>query len=1057
MNDITKEDFFQAEIENELLKIGWLSGESKSFDQVNAVYKDDLITFFTSAYPEEWEKYKKFFSKGAEENLLKFVISEIDKNPRGVLDILRGDLRDRGVKIRLTAPYPSHGMSQESLDRFNKNIFRVVREVVYSPNGSKNRIDLVLFLNGFPIATIETKSEFKQDLQNAIKQYKEDRLPIDPATKKREPLLTFKRGALVHFAVGENEIYMTTKLEGWRTFFLPFNKGKDGFGAGNKIPESGYPIKYFWEEILQKESLIKIIHNFIHLDRKQEEDESGRIFYKESLIFPRYHQLEAVNLLLNTAHQEGPGHTYLIQHSAGSGKSNSIAWLAHQLANLYKEDKRVFDTVIVVTDRRVLDSQLQDTIFQFEHKKGVVSRIGHKDELNRSSSKSEQLAKDLINGTNIVIVTIQTFPFIVEAIRQETSLKDKHFAIIADEAHSSQTGKGAAKLKLALSSEKAADDEEFTSEDLLNEYMDSRSKPSNVSYFAFTATPKARTLEIFGRCPDPSMPISEENKPRPFHLYSMRQALEEGFIRDVLTNYTTYQVLYELANSKESDQQVDSKKAKKKIAQFARLHPYNISQKIQIMIEHFRENVAERLEGQAKGMVVTSSRKEAVGYKIYFDKYIKEKGYKNLQAIVAFSGEIIDSDYCISGDDGKLVPRTESNMNNLAGRDIPEALDSEDFQLLLVANKYQTGFDQPKLCAMYVDKKLGGVDCVQTLSRLNRTYPGKQDSDIFILDFCNDPKDIEEAFKPYYGETQLGRPSNPNLVYEIKNNILEADFIHWHEVEQFCASYDGKKENRSNLNKFIQPAVERFNTPYKKLIQEITELKKLRKTMDDQVQKDNIETRLREASARKDNLDKIKKYCTTYLRAYDFITQIIHFDDLELEKFYVYLQAIVPMLKTTFKGEDIDLSGITLSKYRIRRMSQARINLNGESTPLDGMEGAGTGSGNSEKEERFSEILRLINELSGASELTEADKVKYLKDIEERLERKDGVIEQIKNNTKEQMIEGKFKEDLTNIIIENMSTNEKHKTMGEDLLGKDNLLDSLAEKILERLYEKHKK
>ncbi|MCB1198955.1 MAG: type I restriction endonuclease subunit R, partial [Deltaproteobacteria bacterium] len=415
---------------------------------------------------------------------------------------------------------------------------------------------------------------------NAVKQYKYDRKPYDSKTRKKEPLLNLGRGALVHFAVGENEIYMTTQLAGEKTRFLPFNKGKDGLEAGNSMPEDGsYPISYFWDQILQKETLIDIVYNYIHYERKEVEDENGKIDFKTSMIFPRFHQWDAVTKLLQASYEEGPGQAYLIQHSAGSGKSNSIAWLAHQLSNLYKDDQRVFDTVIVITDRKVLDDQLQDTIFQFEHKKGVVTRIGHKDEVS-GGSKSQQLAKHLMDGTNIVIVTIQTFPFVVDAIRQETSLKDRKFAVIADEAHSSQSGKGAAKLKLALHGQQV-DDEEVSAEDFLTEYMNTRSRPSNMSYYAFTATPKAKTLEIFGRCPDPDMPISEDNKPAAFHLYSMRQAIQEGFIVNVLKNYTQYKVLYELMLNTDKDQKVDQKKAKKEIAQFARLHPHNISQKIQ--------------------------------------------------------------------------------------------------------------------------------------------------------------------------------------------------------------------------------------------------------------------------------------------------------------------------------------------------------------------------------------------------------------------------------------------------------------------------------------------
>lgn len=1049
MVDITNEDTFQEEIEKLLVERGWVAGKASNYDPVNALYTEDLITFFTSAYPEEWKKYQAFFPKNTEDHFVKFVVSQFEKkDKRGNLDVIRGDLRDRGVKIRLSANYPVNEMNTQAIDRYNKNIFRVVRELVYSPHGSKNRIDLVLFLNGIPVATIETKSEFKQDLQNAIKQYKYDRKPIDKQTRKKEPLLTFKRGALVHFAVGENEIYMTTKLSGENTFFLPFNKGKDGLEAGNPQPEDGsYPISYFWDDILRKENLIKIIHNFVHLERKQVEDEKGRISYKETMIFPRFHQWEVVTNLIKASFEEGVGENYLIQHSAGSGKSNSIAWLAHQASNLFKDDKRVFDTIIVVTDRKVLDSQLQDTIFQFEHKSGVISRIGHEDDGGRGS-KSKQLAESLIRGTNIVIVTIQTFPFVIDAIKEEASLKERSFAIIADEAHSSQTGKAAAKLKQALNISQD-NEEELSSEDILNGYLNARTKAKNISYFAFTATPKAKTLEIFGRPKDPSMPISEDNKPKPFHLYSMKQAIQEGFIRDVLTNYTSYKVLYELGTKIDDDIKVDSKIAKKKIAQFARFHEHNISQKIQVMVEHFRENVAFRLEGQAKAMIITSSRREAVRYKLKFDEYIKSKSYKNLQAIVAFSGEIKE--------EGVMQPYTEANMNDLNGSNIPEAFDSDSYQLLLVANKYQTGFDQPKLCAMYVDKKLGGVDCVQTLSRLNRNYSGKTDQDVFILDFVNEPKDIEEAFKPYYGETELGQPTDPNLIYEIKDKIYEENFIYMNEVESFCEHITEGKQSRSLLNKYVIPAKERFNKPYLELSKEIKRLKASQKMTQDEIQLENIKTQLSELTTKKNHYDKIKKDCSTYIRLYDFISQVIDYNDLDLEKFYLYLSALTPMLARGVETEDdFDLTGLSLNKYRIQKVKQAKINLEGEAVSLDGMTAAGTGKGREDKDVLLSEILKILNELHGADQLNKEDLVKYADDIFKRVERDEDTITQVKNNTIEQMRESDFKNTVVDFVIDNMGVNEAHRMMGEDLLGRDQILSALSDKILEKLFKKFK-
>lgn len=1049
MEEILKETPFQEEIENLLVERGWVSGKSSNYDSVNALYTEDLITFFSTAYPEEWKKYQSFFPKNTEDHFVKFVVSQFDKRrERGNLDVIRKELKDRGVRIKLSANLPVNLMNTIAIDRYNKNIFRVVREVVYSPHGSKNRIDLVLFLNGIPIATIETKSEFKQDLANAIKQYKYDRPVRDKETKKKEPLLTFKRGALVHFAVGENEIYMTTKLDGTKTFFLPFNKGKGGLEAGNPQPEDGsYPISYFWDQILKKENLIKIIHNYVHLERKKVEDEDGRISFKETMIFPRFHQWEVVTKLIDASLSEGVGNNYLIQHSAGSGKSNSIAWLAHQASNLFKDDEKVFNTVIVVTDRKVLDSQLQDTIFQFEHQSGVVSRIGHEDDGGRGS-KSKQLAENLIKGTNIVIVTIQTFPFVIEAIKAESSLKDRNFAIIADEAHSSQTGKAAAKLKAALNVSQDSE-EEMSAEDILNEYLGARKKADNISYFAFTATPKAKTLEIFGRPEDTTMPTSKENLPRPFHLYSMRQAIQEGFIRDVLINYTNYKVLYELEYNSENDQKVDSKIAKKKIAQFARFHEYNISQKVKVMVEHFRKNVANRLNRQAKAMIITSSRKEAASYKLKFDEYVKENSYDDLKAIVAFSGEIKER--------GLDTAYTEANMNDLKGKSIPEAFDGDDYQLLLVANKYQTGFDQPKLCAMYVDKKLGGVDCVQTLSRLNRNYPGKTDEDVFILDFCNDTKDIEDAFKPYYGETKIDQPTDPNLVYDIQSKIYEENFIFSNEVDLFCNHITEGVKSRSLLNKYIIPARDRFNKPYQEITKKIKRLNHELSQATGEIQRENVQTEVSELKKKKDHYDVIKKDCSTFIRLYDFVSQVIEYNDIDLEKFYLYLTALTPMLARGIESEDdFEITGLKLNKYRIDEVRQKRIDLEGDSKGVDGVTSAGSGRGRDKKDAMLSEILKIINELHGADQLTVEDRVKYFNDQQERFEKDPSIIKQIKSNSLDQM-KAIFKNKFVDSILDNMNVNEVHKLMGEDLIGREKEIDELSYMMLKRLYAKYKK
>jgi len=771
---------FQKDMIQQFVTNGWLLGKPENYNRELALYTEDLLGFVKETQENQWQKYCKLYPNNPEQKFLERVASQLNKaNPNaadkemrtfGTLGVLRHEVRDRGARFSLCQFKPEHELNPDTLARYRKNRLRVVPELVYSPwateghlaeTGQKAkawRIDLVLFVNGLPVATLELKSEFKQAVHNAIRQYKTTRLPVDPATRKPEPLLTFKRGALVHFAVSQYDVFMTTRLEGEETFFLPFNKGTREGGAGNDVPEDGnrYATDYLWNEVLLPHNLLTILARYAHLQIEEKEDWEGRKTKKETLIFPRYHQWDVVNKLIDAAHAEGPGYKYLIQHSAGSGKSNSIAWTAHQLSSLYdQKGHKQFDSVIIVTDRNVLDAQLQDTIYQFEHVDGVVGRINRNE---GDGSKSEKLAAALESAQPIIIVTIQTFPFVLKSIENDVSLKERHYAVIADEAHSSQAGSTARQLKEVLMIDVQADgDEDLSTDDILDAIVASRRVSANLSYFAFTATPKTKTLELFGRLPKPDQAPSKINKPEAYHVYSMRQAIEEGFILDVLKNYTNYKVAYNLAlKIQASDQEVETKKARVKLNQWVRLHDYNIAQKVQVIIEHFRNHVMGLLGGQAKAMVVTSSRKEAVRYKLGFDLYIADKGYKKIHAMVAFSGEVTfnENDPNVQGLLGEKF--TETNMNpNLKGRDMRNAFDSVDYQVMIVANKFQTGFDQPKLCAMYVDKKLGGVECVQTLSRMNRIYPGKFDSGTFILDFFNDPKDILEAFQPYYQTAEL--------------------------------------------------------------------------------------------------------------------------------------------------------------------------------------------------------------------------------------------------------------------------------------------------------------
>ncbi len=744
-----REAAFQKDIIRQMIRGGWQLGKPSGYDPERALYTADCLAYVKNTQEKNWEKYEKLYPADPEKAFLDKLTAQLAKaDPQatddhlrtfGTLGVLRHELRDRSASFKLCQFKPEHGLNPTTQAMYEGNILRVVPELVYSPyateahrkaTGTKAkrwRIDLVLFVNGIPIVTMELKSEFKQAVDRAIRQYQKTRLPKDPATKKREPLLTFKRGALVHFAVSQYEAHMTTRLDGKDTHFLPFNRGTKAGGAGNDVPDDldTYATGYLWNEVLSPTNLLQILGHYVHLQIKTEEDWEGVKSKKETLIFPRYHQWDLVRRLIEKSLEEGPGHKYLVQHSAGSGKSYSIAWTAHQLASLHDaRGDKLFNTVIVVTDRTVLDDQLQSTIGQFEHAAGVV---GHINREGGQASKSEQLARALEQSQPIVIVTLQTFSHVLKAIEDNVSLKERRFAIIADEAHSSQSGRTALKLKNVLVTQGAEESATRTAEDELIDAVAARRYSPNLSYYAFTATPKSKTLELFGRRPDPEQPASKTNKPAAFDVYSMRQAIEEGFILDVLRNYTSYKVGFRLAQqAAKPDVEVDSKKARVKLGRWVRLHDVTIGQKVREIVEHFRGTVMGLLGGQAKAMIVTGSRKEAVRFKLEFDKYVGRKGYRDLRAMVAFSGDVPFS----AGDphsEGLVGEKfTESGMNpGLKGRDLREAFDTADYQVMIAANKFQTGFDQPKLCAMYVDKKLGGVDCVQTLSRLNRKYPAR--------------------------------------------------------------------------------------------------------------------------------------------------------------------------------------------------------------------------------------------------------------------------------------------------------------------------------------------
>ena len=1045
---------FQNDMIKQLVDNGWLLGKPDNYNRELALYPEDLLGFVQETQDEQWQKFTALYPNNAEQTFLERVAAQLNKaDPNaankamrtfGTLGVLRHDLRDRGTRFSLCQFKPEHELNPDTLAAYKANRLRVVPELVYSPwateehlaeTGTKAkawRIDLVLFVNGLPVATLELKSEFKQAVQNAIKQYKTTRFAVDPTTKKPEPLLTFKRGALVHFAVSQYEVYMATRLEGDNTYFLPFNKGTAEGGAGNDVPEdvNQYATDYLWNEVLLPDNLLNILARFVHLQIEEKQDWEGRQYKKETLIFPRYHQWDVVSKLVNAARIEGPGNKYLIQHSAGSGKSNSIAWVAHQLSSL-RDDKgnKNFDSVIIVTDRTVLDDQLQDTIYQFEHTDGVVGRINNKE---GDGSKSEKLASALENSQPIIIVTIQTFPFVLKAIENSTSLKERKYVVIADEAHSSQTGSTARQLKEVLMVDSTDPDDELGTEDILDAAVASRRASTNLSYLAFTATPKTKTLELFGRLPKPDEAPSKTNKPQAYHVYSMRQAIEEGFILDVLKNYTNYKVAYNLAMKiAGSDEEVESKKAKVKLNQWVRLHDYNISQKVQVIVEHFKDNVMGLLGGQAKAMVVTSSRKEAVRYKLGFDKYITEKGYHKIFAMVAFSGEVefTDKDPNSSGMIGDKF--TETNMNpNLKGRDMRKAFDSDDYQVMIVANKFQTGFDQPKLCAMYVDKKLGGVECVQTLSRLNRVFPGKAQTGTFVLDFFNDSEEILAAFQPYFQTAELDDVSDPNLIFELFDKLRAAGIFTWSEVEQFCDAFFVKNKSNAAIANICKPAVERWSLRYKSAIEAYKQAREMferTKKTNDAVLIANAENSLKDCKKEKDALEIFKKDLGTFVRFYEFMSQIVDYNDKDLEKLSLYARNLRPMLRESVVDEDdIDLSNVELSHYRLSKIKQQHIKLqiDDPDSKLEPGEGMGSATAKDKKAELLSLLINKLNELFITDNLTESDMVNYAYTVRDKVSENALVMEQLKNNSPEQAMLGDFGKAIDDAVMDSSAAHQ---------------------------------
>lgn len=1037
MSDLHKEIHLETEICDDLADHGWLyePGDAQAYDRASALFPADVAAWIKTTQPNAWETLEKNHGGQALAVLLRRLRDSLDQ--RGTLDVLRHGLEMIGLRqpLALAQFKPALAMNPDILARYAANRLRVVRQVRYSLH-NENAIDLVLFLNGLPVATVELKSDFTQSVEDAVDQYRFDRLPHPRGHKGQsaaEPLLSFPNGALVHFAVSSREVRMTTRLQGAHTVFLPFNRGDRGAAGNPPNARGGHRTAYLWETVWARDSWLEILGRYL-VTRK---DDKKQI---KSIIFPRYHQLDVTRKLLAAVLTEGPGGKYLIQHSAGSGKTNSIAWTAHFLADLHDEHHRkLFDTVLVVSDRNVLDSQLQEAIFDFERTAGVVATIK-----GEGVSKSGELAAALSSGKKIVVCTIQTFPFALKAVQELAATQNKRFAVIADEAHSSQTGEAAAKLKAVLSAQELDelnDGGEISTEDVLAAQMAARTANSadgGISYVAFTATPKAKTLELFGRRPHPGLPAGDDNLPAPFHVYSMRQAIEEGFILDVLQNYTPYKLAFKLAHDgREFDEkEVERSEALKGIMRWVKLHPYNISQKVQAVVEHFRDTVAPLLEGRGKAMVVVSSRLEAVRWQLAINQYIRSQGY-SIKTLVAFSGEVRDAQ---SGPD----PFTETShaLNpGLRKRDIREAFATDDYQILLVANKFQTGFDQPLLCGMYVDKRLAGIAAVQTLSRLNRAHPGKDTT--YVVDFVNDPEEILHAFRTYYDTAELSSVTDPHRVYDLRMKLDAAGYYDDFEVNRVVEVEFNPHSRQSDLAAALEPVVSRLLHHYKAAQEKL----KIARAEDD--------ARATEAAQNELNaLVLFKHDMTAYQRMYAFLSQIFDYGNTAIEKRFIFYKRLLPLLEFGREREGIDLSKVILTHHTLKHQGQRTLSLNnGEYPKLTPLSASGSGSVQEKEKAYLYEIIAKVNDLFDG-DVTESDRLIYVNNvIKGKLLESAILVQQAANNSKEQFANSPdLSEELMNAIMDALAA---HNTMSKQALDSERVRNGLKETLLGpgRLYE----
>lgn len=994
---------FEKELCEYLAAHGWLySPNDAGYDKERALFKEDVFAWLAKTQPEQLEKVVKTGSKDVakqQAQVLDRVVKVLDTpldNGGGTLNVLRKGFSHLAAKFQMCVFKPESTLNEKRNADYAAVRLRVMRQVHFSTSDQRS-VDLVLFVNGLPVATVELKTDFTQTVSDAITQYKTSRLPKNAATGKIQPLFVSGARALVHFAVSNDEVWMTTNLAGVSTHFLPFNRGTEAGGAGNPLNPDGSKSAYLWERVLQRDAWLNILGRLMYVKHESDTDPiSGKTTRSSTLRFPRFHQWEAVTNLTAAVTAEGVGKRYLIQHSAGSGKTDSIAWTAHRMARLQIDNTKVFDSVIVVTDRNVLDAQLQDAIKQIDNDQGIVVAIDRDEAAKAGGSKSGLLAKALTDGKLIIVVTIQTFPFAMKEIRKNKGLKGKTFAVIADEAHSSQSGQIAGKLKAVLTAEELKDVEDggdIDVEALLAAEATERAESANISYFAFTATPKAKTLELFGRRPTP------DEAPAPFHVYTMKQAIEEGYILDVLTGYHSFKLAFRIGQNATHAGEVDQAQATKEVMRWVKLNPQTITQKAAIIVEHFRSNVADLLDGHAKAMVVTDSRKAAVRYKLAIDTYIAQKGY-GYGTLVAFSGVVTD----VESGPGDF---SEATMNP-GIRDLRTAFRSDQYQVMIVANKFQTGFDQPLLCAMYVDKILSGVTAVQTLSRLNRTYrtPSglpKTAAMTQVVDFVNEPAAIRESFEPYFTDAFLETETDPNLVHDLAAKLDTTAIYTQAEIDQCAHAFVTGKGNNA-LIAAVDPGKKRFAERYQAAL---------------------IHNGGEGDKAALAELDMFRKDVGSFVRLYDFMSQIIDYGDPELEKKQIYLRHLERGIQPDNYTAPIDLTDVVLKQ--VKQVDQGRIDISlGARVGLSGVTAAGSGEKRDPKMVAFQQVLDRLNDLFGSEDFTESQRVSFLEALLRTLLDDHALVQQAKVNTAKQFIESPdFDDAVTGAVADNQGAHEK--------------------------------